>query len=49
MKCLTSCATYDAWLEPRTDWQKPNPCDGCLNVGVTNCLDCIENGVKPHE
>jgi hypothetical protein len=49
MKCATSCATYDAWLEPSTDWQAANPCDGCLQVGVVNCLNCIENGAKLNE
>jgi len=45
MKFATGCAKYDDWLETETDWQTPNPCDGCLHVGITNCLKCIENGV----
>ena len=29
---------------PPAETKQADPCDGCLHVGVVNCLACIETG-----
>lgn len=46
MKSWPSYAPSDGAIKDlkriMSEQKAKNPCDGCLDVGVTNCLACIE-------